>query len=496
MGNILVFDFLQNAVKILEASFTQKGLEIFCADSIELPSSAFKDGAIIEPKVVSEKISEFLKNHKILTKKAIALVNPPYVFTRLARLPHNLSDSQIRLNLEGELNQYKAFSGKAVVIDFKKLEELSEEGVKKVSVLFAATFKSLSDSYLKALMQAGIDLVDLDISILSIIRLLEEVNLKSSSLDANLLMAVNGKYIEVCILKGIWPRFLHTIEMDTYDYDKNPAEFTERLASAIKLLLNFYQTRFTQGEQINSIIVNPLDAKFSQTHTLLQEKLSHVSVQVSNPLAKIYIEKDKPARQEDLRFSFSALIGAALKVENINRPFNLNLLGEQKSQLETRQTQLYLLLVALIFVLSIMVLSLIWTVGIIQILQRRLNHFDLEFKKPSPELAQAISIKNKRDTLQSQIDEANSIIQRSKKLAYFNSLTKAMVLVPRDLWLVDISLEETDRKMVLSGESRIERPIFDYITRLSGSGYFKNVELISSEGDIGRIRFVIQCSTN
>jgi len=494
MESILGLELAEDRIRVLEIGKTQNGLELLRLDKINLSTPSIKEGIIVGPKLIAERISAFLKENNISTRKAVALIKPPYAFTRIIRLPYNLSDDQIRLNLGAELNQYQQFTSKEMAIDFKKLEEISEEGIKKVNVLFTATFKALSGSYLKTLELAGLDLVGIDVSMLSIMRALDEIDLKSSSLEVTLLMLITQKYLEMCILKGNRPRFLHSVEIDTDDLDKDRADFIDRLVSAIKLMVNFYQARFIQGEEITRIIINPWEARYNQIHALLQEKLPQIPIQLSNPLSKIYIDKDKSIDLDELRFAFSGLLGATLRLEDKAQPFNLNLLIEQKTRREYRLNQIYLLFISLTFILTIAVISLSWVVLKINILQKKITRIDSLLGQPSLELNKAMSLKEKRDILQKQIKEASIITQQLKNPFYFQDIAKTMVLTPQDLWLTDINLEEQNKNLVLTGESRTERAVFNYISSLTGSGYFEAVELVSSKGEAQSIKFIIRCT--
>ena len=495
MENVLGFEITEDKIRILELGVTEKGWEPIRLAKLVLPPNCIKEGIIAEPKLIANIIAAFIKENNIATKKAVALINPRYFFTRIMRLPYNLSDSQIRLNLEAELNQYQTFSGKATVIDFRNLEEISEEGIKKANLLFATTFKALTESYLKTAELAGLDLMGVDTSILSIMRLLDEVDFKSTSLDVTLLMLIGEKYLEMCILKGNRPRYLHSVEIDLSDFDKDRANFIDRLVSAIKLVVNFYQARFVQGEQIARILIHPLDAKCSQIHTLLLEKLPQIPVQLSNPLNKINLDKEKGIEPDELRFAFSGLLGANLRTENKAQPFNLNLLFEQKAQRRYRLNQTYLFSITLSAVLGAMIISLSWVALRINILQAKISRIAHSLEQPSSELSKVLSVREKNEILGRQIDEASSIAGGKKSL-YFNKLAKAMILVPKDLWLTDITNDKESKDLILAGESLTEKSLFDYKSSLSDVEYFDAVEITSSESKMEGIKFLIRCKIN
>ncbi len=258
-------------------------------------------------------------------------------------------------------------------------------------------------------------------------------------------------------------------------------------------MVNFYQARFIHGEEITRIMINPLDQKHSQIHTLLQEKLPQIPIQVSLPLTKIYLEKEEPGFNDKLKFSFSPLLGAALRIEEKDKPFNLNLLLEQRISRAYRSNQIYLIFVSLTFVFTLMIISLGWVILQINLLQRKISHLSVALKQPSLELNKAMGIKEKKDMLSNQINEALMIMRARKAPFYFKSIAKTSVLVPSELWLTDIQLEGAKEHLLLTAEAKVEKSIFDYIASLSGSNYFGSVELISSQGGAEAIKFTLRC---
>ena len=495
MESVLGLEISEDKIKILELCTTEKGAGLLPLRSAELdlPAESIREGVIVVPRLVSDKITNFIKENNIYTKQAIALLSSPYVTTRISRLPQNLSDAQIRLNLETEVNQYQLFSGKDNILDFKKIEEISDEGIKKVNVLFAATFRALTESYFKTLELAGLELIGVDVPILSLIRLLDEVDFKSSSLDVTLLILLGKKYLEMCILKGNRPRFLHTIEIDPYDFQKDKMNFVDRFVSAIRLVVSFYQERIIHGEDITRIVISPWNAAQEELPVLLQAKLPQIPIHIANALGKIYLEKEQQEMANELRFNSACLLGAALRIEHKNPPFHLNLLLEQKTHLQNRLNQIYLLLVSFTLVFGVMIFSLGWVALKMAIIQRKISRVTIQLQHPSADLNKALAIKRHKEILSQQMTEA-ALINTSRKLAYFKNMAKASVLVPAELWLTDVILEDGKGALDVTGEAQSERPIFDYIASLSNSGSFANVELISLKSETGIVKFTVRCT--
>jgi Tfp pilus assembly protein PilN len=493
MESILGLELTENTIKLLELQATEKGLQVSGIHRIDLPSNSTKEGIIVEPRIVAAKLGAFLKEKNISTKKVIALVSSAYAPTKIIRLPFNLTDDQIRLNLEAEINQYQTLTGKEPVIDFNKLEEISEEGIKKINVIFTATSKALIKSYLHALKLAGLDLIDFDVPILCLLRTLDEVELKSTNIDVTLLMLIGEKHLEICIVKGNRARFLHSVEIDILDLDKGLFSFIKRLLSTIKLVLNFYQVRFMQGEEISRIVINPLDAKYNRIHLLLQEELPNIPIKLSESLSKVYADKEKITDLDELRFPFSCLLGATLRLHDKENPLNLNLLLREKAQRLNRLTQTYIMLITSFLLLSVVTVSIGWIVLNIGILENKITQLKAKLRYSPIELNETIAIKAKGDILRKKIKEA-AIITNGPGDHFLENLARAMASVTDNLWLTDISLDAPKKNLVLTGESKIEKPIFDYISILSNSRYFNSVELVSSKGEEQGIKFVISCT--
>lgn len=501
MEKILGLEIVDDKIKIIKllpAHEAGKVVALHVA-TLPLPPQSLKNGIIVSQKLVSETISSFIKRNNITTDKVIALLNTSHVAARITLLPQNLNETQIKSNLETEINQYQVFSGKNNILDFKKIEEIIDEGVKKVNVLFIATHRELTESYLKTLSMAGLDLINVDVPILSLIRLLDGVDFSSASLDATLLVLLGDKNIDMCILKGNRPRFIHSIEIDSKNFDKDKTIFINRLVSAIRLVVSFYQERIVYREQITRVIIHPAQAFLSEVPELIKDRISGIPVQLSNPLSRLHIEKESlesHIKAEDLQFSFACLVGAAFRVENKEAPYNLNLLHEQKSVLRNRFVQVYLLLTSLSIVLIVMLLIFGVLTFNMKMVDSKIRKITNVAQAPTPELTKALAVKKHIEGLSKQITESNFLKERQKS-SYFQYLAQAGVLVPMDLWLrrmtITISKEEGKSYLDIEGEARSENNIFDYISRLSKSDIFGSVELMSSKSGGETVQFSVRC---
>jgi type IV pilus assembly protein PilM len=179
--SVLGLDIETQGIKIVELKKTSLGIELVRAKILPLPDNSLKDGVIVGPKSIAKAIKDFIESNNILTKKAVGVINPSLALVRLLRIPF-MSEAEMRTILESEANQYIDFKHKEKVIDFCLLEEINEEGIKKVNVLFAAALKEVINTFIQVAEETNLELTTIDVANLAVIRTLYGVNIKPSSL--------------------------------------------------------------------------------------------------------------------------------------------------------------------------------------------------------------------------------------------------------------------------------------------------------------------------
>jgi len=495
--SVLGLDIEAQGIKVVELKKTTAGIELVRAQILSLPADSLKDGVVVAPKSIATAVKDFIAVNNILAKKAVVVINPSLALIRLLRVPF-MSEAQIRDILEAEANQYVDFKNKEKVIDFCLLEEINEEGIKKVNVLFAAALKEVIYAFIRVAEEANLELTGIDVANLAVIRALYGVNIKPSSLEPVMLVTINPTDIQLCILKNNRPRFLHTVKIDAQEFMTARKGFIDRLIFSMKLVLNYYSRAIHGQEEIKNIILGVNDLSLKDVDKELTPELEGLSLEKANPLGRLKVDNAvfSQSVKEDISLSFTQAIGAALRMEDaVDYPLSLNLLPleRQKRLLMNKELTLYASSLAIILVTFIVLAGIFWFNN--RLMQGRINTLNKKLEEITPSLDKLIREYSKNVDLDQRINEGSQIITEANSKSIFSSgfLAEVMVLVPEGLWLTDISGQLKEYSLIFVGNALEEKAIFAYVDNLTKTGYFSKVEPIFSEIQEKTLQFLIKC---
>jgi Tfp pilus assembly protein PilN len=498
--SVLGLDIEPQGIKILELKKTAEGIELVKAQMLPVPADSLKDGVIIEPKSIAVVIKEFIQTNNILARKVAVVLNPNLTLIRLLRIPF-MSEPEMRSLLETEANQYVDFKHKEKFIDFCLLEELNEEGVKKVNVIFAAALKEVVNAFIRVVEEANLELIGLDVSALAIIRALYGVNINLSSIEPEMLVIINPKDIQICILKSNRPRFLHTVKMDIKELAVAKEEFINRLIFSIKLVTNYYSRAIHGQEDIRNIIVSINDPVAKDIDKELIQRLEGLFVVKANPLGRLKIDNAifSEEAKEDIALSFTRVIGATLKIEDtMDYPLSLNLVPIERLQrlMVNKELTIYASALTILLATSLILAGVIWVNN--RLLQMKISGLEQQLKQTTPILNKLIQDFSNNLDINERINEGEQIItEANKKRTIFssNSLAEILLLVPEGLWLTDISTQLKEDSLILTGNALDGKYVFEYVKNLISSGYFSKVEPVFSENQTQKqpAHFIIRC---
>lgn len=494
---VLGLDIEAEGIRLLEIRKAREGIELVRAEILPLPSSSLKNGIINDPGAIAAVIKEFIQANNITSRKVVGLVNSSLALLRLLRLPF-VAETEMKAMLEKEADHYVDFKHKGKIIDFCLLEEINEEGVKKVNVIFAAALKEVVNVFTKIAEELHLELIGIDVSTVAVIRALSKPDTKTSFFEPTILVIINKADIQLCILKNNRLRFLHTV-LDIKEFINNKAEFVNRLVFSLKLALNYYSRSIHGQEDIRRIALSINDISAKDIVQELSSQLEGFSIEIANPLGRLRIDKAvlSEKAKEDLVFSFAQIIGAVLRVEDpIDYPLSLNLVPLEKQQKSVFNKELGLYASALSMVLFTFLIlgSLFWAGNFmkqtkIAALNQKLNEITPAINKLINEYSQNIDLNKKM----AESVRIKSDIDKNKSGFSSTLLAKAMVSVSEGLWLKDIATQPKEESLILSGQALDEKAVFEYANNLKNIGYFSKVEPIFSNNQEGTVSFTIKC---
>ena len=201
-GSFVVgLDIDQEYITAVQLKKTHEGFRLAHFGSCPTPSGSIENGLIVNSEQISKSIKELFTAQQFNSKRVISALWGPRVLVHLAVVPP-MSKAQMKEALKQEVSHYVLFAGVETVSDMCNLEEVIEQGVKKNRVLMGIADKEMVNSYLKVIKDAGLDLVGLDISSLSVIRAAYPGYLKISSNETVVLAIIEHQNTNLCVLKA------------------------------------------------------------------------------------------------------------------------------------------------------------------------------------------------------------------------------------------------------------------------------------------------------
>ncbi|QZY56980.1 type IV pilus assembly protein PilM [Crassaminicella profunda] len=159
--NILSIDIGTYNIKMVVGKYINNTVIINDAISLHTPPNAIQDGQIIDISKLKHAINKVLKEQDFKVKKVIFTLESTSIITRELFLPYVKSQSFEQM-LEYEIQQQFPMALEEYVIQYKKLEVLQEEDLKKIRVLAAALPKTIVQNYLELAKQLNLKPFALD----------------------------------------------------------------------------------------------------------------------------------------------------------------------------------------------------------------------------------------------------------------------------------------------------------------------------------------------
>jgi type IV pilus assembly protein PilM len=142
-------DIGSHAIKVCQFKRSGKGYSILALGSVVLPEGAVDDGALNEPEIVGEAISNLLKNLKIKNKKVGFSISGYSVIVKKVNLAV-MDEAELEEHIMEEAEQYIPFDIEDVYLDFQDLNTNSDEN-ERTDVMLVAAKKEIVDDYLEML---------------------------------------------------------------------------------------------------------------------------------------------------------------------------------------------------------------------------------------------------------------------------------------------------------------------------------------------------------
>jgi len=161
-------DIGETSIKIAEVKKNRQGLELAHAEIIPLPKGAIDNDIINDSCTVAQLIRKAITDAGLPTK-VVTAVTGQNVFIRYLTLP-SMPAKELAEAVKYEAESHIPIPLQEVTIDYAKIAEVNEDGVKKQEVMMVAARRNSINQLVSILREAGLEPVAIDVEPLALIR--------------------------------------------------------------------------------------------------------------------------------------------------------------------------------------------------------------------------------------------------------------------------------------------------------------------------------------
>ena len=279
-------DISDLSLKIIKLEKDGKGLKLSSFGETIIPKGIIEGGEIKDIENLTKIIKKGLKQVKgkrIRTKYVVSSLPEEKSFLDILQIPV-MKEEEVENAVKFEAENHIPLKLDDVYFDFEKIQPISKQK-KYQEILIAATPKHIVDPYFKALEQAGLRPIALEIESLAIVRSLIKKNTSTGPL---LIIDFGETRTSFIIFSGKSLRFTSTIPISSQALTKN---ISKNLKISYEKAEKLKKKEGLEGSKgISEAIIPPLTDLAEQIKTYLKYYRSHT------PQGQILIDKKKLER--------------------------------------------------------------------------------------------------------------------------------------------------------------------------------------------------------
>jgi len=346
---MFAIDFGARSIKVAKVHKVSDGYELDNYGITLSPEGAIANGEIFNPIVVSDVLTELLKDSGIRDRKAIIAITGQKVIIREIVLPI-MEDKELMAGVMWEAPKYVPYDLDESIIDAEKVDEFVEkDGNKMMRVLIVAAPKTIIQPYMEVLKKIRIIPKIVDVVSSANIRILEN-HLTDKKEEEK-----EGTIIDIILSIGASSTILTLVEKGNLKFTRNILvggnDFTKAIAKSLNLSFDEAEklkreTKIVLGpeaegkEKIESekIIIKILNQITKEVRKSLSyyktqsQKVKYNKMILSGGCANIDNIKDLLTEQ----FEIPVIIGNPLEEIKINeRAFDIERIKKLKNSLAT-----------------------------------------------------------------------------------------------------------------------------------------------------------------
>jgi len=191
-GKISVgIDMDSKEIRIVALKLKKGKISIVSCDKINISEGIIRDGIVVDPIKAGNVLYERISNTRLKRDKIILGINNTDILVRFANLP-KVPEEKLKGLVKYQVQDYFPIPINNVELDYMIAGEVTNKEGTFYKVMLVAARKDMIEGFLKMMDEADIELSDIDVSMLSIIRLLPVRKYEGTSLIINMDNDITG----------------------------------------------------------------------------------------------------------------------------------------------------------------------------------------------------------------------------------------------------------------------------------------------------------------
>ncbi len=217
--NLLSIDIGSHSVKIVAGQKNNDRFKITVMAKQEIPEGVFTNGMINDPLALKTTIQSLIKNNHIKQKDTVVTYESQDIIKREMIVQKVDPNDQFEL-ITFEVGQYLPIDIEAYVLQYKVIEEISEENTQKIKILLGAIPKDTVKAIYELIVDCGLNPLYMDMHSNSLEKFIE-INFDSLALNKTIAMIDFGhQLIDISLFeKGVY-KFNRLLRLGSNALDK------------------------------------------------------------------------------------------------------------------------------------------------------------------------------------------------------------------------------------------------------------------------------------
>lgn len=209
MSTAVGVDIGSRNITVAELRSAREGARITNFGGIELPPGAVREGEILDPGIVSERLTQLISDAGIKQKKVWLGVANQRVVVRQVDLPW-MEEDDLRASLRYQVQEYIPIPVDEAELDVHVVEEVaSEEGDRRLRVLLVAGHTEMIRAHVDAVRFAGLKPIGVDLAPFAILRAMGDTTMLESG--SQVLIDIGANVTNIVIHRGMLPSFVRIL---------------------------------------------------------------------------------------------------------------------------------------------------------------------------------------------------------------------------------------------------------------------------------------------